>query len=136
MGVAGRVLDRHHLARQPLPFLGREQQRLNRAADLVVRVGDREAGFGDDALDEVLPALFDQRRRVVEDLVTALAVETLAFERASGAVHRAVHLLAGRARDLADLPAGELVVDGRGFIAVDPGAVEEQRCLPRGRPGI
>ena len=29
-GVAGRVLDRHHLARQPLPFLGRQQQRLDR----------------------------------------------------------------------------------------------------------
>ncbi len=93
MGVTGRILDRHHLARQPLPFLGREQQRLNRAADLVVRVGYRETGFGDDPLDEVLPVLFDQRRRVVEDLVAALAVEMLALERAAGAVNRAVHLL-------------------------------------------
>ena len=54
--VPGRVLDRHHLARQPFRFLGGEQERLNRAADLVVGVGYRETGLGDDAIDEILAA--------------------------------------------------------------------------------
>ena len=103
VGIAGRILDRHHLARQPLAFLGREQQRLNRAADLVIRVGYRKSGLGDDSLHEVLPPFFDQRRRVVKDLIAALAVEE-AHARAARGVNRVIHLLACRARDLPILP--------------------------------
>ena len=39
--------------RQPLGFLGGDEERLDRPADFRVGVGDREARFGDDAIDEV-----------------------------------------------------------------------------------
>jgi hypothetical protein len=128
--VARCALDRHHLAGQPFRLFGRDQERLDRPADLIVGIGDRKAGLGNDAIDEAGPVLGDERRGVMKDLIAALGVETIALERGARAGNGTVDQLARGARGDADRLAGELVEDGRRFAALDPFAIQEQQRTP------
>ncbi len=68
----GCPIERHHFAGDTLGLFSRDRQRLYRAIDLALRVGDRLPGLCRDGLSKFIPATIEQRRHVLKDIIAGV----------------------------------------------------------------
>ena len=109
MRMARRAFDRNALAGKTFSLFSRHDERLHRAAHLVVRIGGRESRFGDNRTREQFTARFDQFRGFHQHSIARLRIQANRLERATSRSDGRVDLRARRTIGDADQFSVEFV---------------------------